>query len=148
MHRKGPVHDSYGPQDLVVAHISQSHVTILAHMQDPQSEFYDVLIPTHRILWYLQFVATLNEFQLRYHNFMMIGDSGANKGTFHVLRVWSVVTRELIVREELEWRGISYDTLPQIFFDTRGVSPCYTTTPTLTAPRTSFTTSAATCSPP
>ena len=59
------------------------------------------------------------EFWLRYHNFMITGDPGPDE---HILGAWNVLTRELMVREELEQRGISYDTFPPIF-SALGVPP-------------------------
>jgi len=52
---------------------------------------------------------------------MITGDLGADAERFHALGAWNVVTQELMVREELKQRGISY-TLPQIF-PTLGVPP-------------------------
>jgi len=46
---------------------------------------------------------------------MITGEPGVDEERFLVLGAWNVVTRELLTREELEQRGISYDTLPQIF---------------------------------
>jgi len=46
---------------------------------------------------------------------MITGEAGADSERFLVLGAWNVVTRELLAREELEQRGISYNTLSQIF---------------------------------
>ena len=46
---------------------------------------------------------------------MITGEPGIDEERFLVLGAWNVVTRELLTREELEQRGISYDSLPQIF---------------------------------
>jgi len=46
---------------------------------------------------------------------MITREPGVDGERFHVLGVWNVVTQELMVREDLELRGISYDALPQIF---------------------------------
>jgi len=43
---------------------------------------------------------------------MITGKPGVNDERFLVLGPWIVVTRELLVREGLEHRGISYETLP------------------------------------
>jgi len=45
------------PRTSVAVHISQLHLIMVAHMQDPQSEFHDVLIRAHRLLWSPPFVA-------------------------------------------------------------------------------------------
>jgi len=46
---------------------------------------------------------------------MIIGEPGVHEERFLVLGAWNVMTSELLTKEELEQRGISYDTLPQIF---------------------------------
>jgi len=39
----------------------------------------------------------------------------SDKARFLALGAWNIVTRELLLREELKQRGISYDTLPHMF---------------------------------
>jgi len=46
---------------------------------------------------------------------MNTGEPGVDEERFLVIGTWTIVTRELLTREELAQRGISYDTLPQIF---------------------------------
>ena len=53
----GPVHHSHGTSDSVEAHVSTLHAAIAAHMQDPFSEFYDVMACTRRLLWPLPLIA-------------------------------------------------------------------------------------------
>ena len=103
------------PGTSVVAHISQLHAAMRDHMQNPQSEFHDVLERTRRLLWSLPVVAPWSEFRQRYNDFMITGEPGIDEERFLVLGAWNVVTRALLIREELEQRAISYDTLPQIF---------------------------------
>jgi len=66
---------------------------MVAYMQDSFSAFHNVLICMHRLLWSLLFVAAWYEFQLQYHDFMIIGDLGADGERFHALGAWNVVTR-------------------------------------------------------
>ena len=103
------------PGTSVVAHISQLHAPMRDHMQNPQSEFDNVLERTRTLLWSLPVVAPWIEFRQRCNDFMITGEPGVDEERFLVFGAWNVVTRELLTREELEQRGISYDTLPQIF---------------------------------
>ena len=67
------------------------------------------------LLWSLPFTAPGFEFHLQYHDFVITGESGVNEERFLILGAWNVVTRELLVRQELEHKGISYDAHPQVF---------------------------------
>jgi len=75
---------------------------MLVHMQHPQSEFQDVLECTRILLWSLSFPTPWFEFYLRYHDFMITREPGVNEVRFLAPGVWNVVTRELLVGEELE----------------------------------------------
>jgi len=103
------------PGTSVAAHISQLHATMRDHMQNPQSEFHNVLERTRTLLWSLPVVAPWTEFRQRYSDLMITGEPRIDEERFLVLGASNVVTRELLTREELEQTGISYDTLPQIF---------------------------------
>jgi len=46
---------------------------------------------------------------------MVTWDLGVDRERFYLLRAWNVVIGDLLVREELEQRAISYEKLPQIF---------------------------------
>jgi len=46
---------------------------------------------------------------------MVTGDLGPDGERFQMLGVWVVIIKELLLREELELRGISYYLLPCIF---------------------------------
>ena len=59
------------PGTSVAAHISQLHAAMLMHMQDPQSEFHNVIERTRTLLWSLPFAHPWIEFRLRYHDFMI-----------------------------------------------------------------------------
>ena len=50
------------------------------------------MVLSSNVLWH--------EFILRYHDFMAIGDTGVDSKSFHVLRVWTFVTRELLVMKD------------------------------------------------
>ena len=64
-------------QTLVAAHISTLHAALAAHIQeDPFSEFQDVLVCAHRLLWSLPVILPWHEFKLRYHDFVITGDPG------------------------------------------------------------------------
>ena len=88
MDHPGELVDPYAihmaPQTSVAAHISTLHAAIVAHMQDPFSEFHDVMARTRRLLWSLPLVASWHEFRLRYHDFMVIGDPGLNRERFQI----------------------------------------------------------------
>ena len=94
------------------AHISQLHAAMWVHMQNPQSEFHNVLERTRILLWSLPVVAPWIEFRQRYSDFMITGEPGIDEERFLVLGASNIVTRELLTREELEQTGISCDTLP------------------------------------
>ena len=85
-----------------VVDVSQLHEEMVAHMQDPFLEFRNVLVCTHRLLWSLPFVAPWHEFRLQCHDFIVTGDPRVDEEGFYLLRAWNIVTRELLVREELE----------------------------------------------
>ena len=55
----------------VAANISHLHTSIVAHMQDPYSEFNHVNTRTHRLSWSLPTVPPWVEFRYIYHDFMV-----------------------------------------------------------------------------
>ena len=60
------------PGTSVATNISQLQATIVVNMQDPLSEFHDVLVRTNWLLWSLPFAALWYDFRLWYHDFMVI----------------------------------------------------------------------------
>ena len=100
------------PGTSVAAHICQLHAAMLIHMQDPYSEFHSVLERTRTLLWSLPFEFPWSEFRLQYHDFMITRVVGVHEERFLILGAWTVVIIDLLTREELEQRGISYGTLP------------------------------------
>ena len=45
----------------MVTHIFLLHTGVVAHMQDPYSEFYTPMVYTHRLLWFLLIVIHIIE---------------------------------------------------------------------------------------
>ena len=65
----------------IASHISLLHTSMIAHMQDPLSEFHSVTTCAHRLLRSLPMVLPWVEFRIKYHNFMVIGaPSGMDLG--------------------------------------------------------------------
>ena len=64
-----------------------------------------MLARTHRLLWTVPPAASWHEFRLQYHNFMVTGNPEADGESFHILGAWTTITRELLLKEELELRG-------------------------------------------
>ena len=60
----------------VATHISRLHASVVAHMQDPYSEFHHVNTRTHRLLWSLRTVPAWVEFRDKYHDFTITGALG------------------------------------------------------------------------
>jgi len=46
---------------------------------------------------------------------MVTTNPGIDKVRFYILRAWTTVTRELLLREKLEMRGTIYGMLPYIY---------------------------------
>jgi len=69
----------------VATHVSLLHTAIVVHIQDPFLEFHDVLARTHRLLWTLPLTIPWHEFKLRYDDFMVTRDPGANRERFYIL---------------------------------------------------------------
>ena len=64
------------PGTYVITHISLLHASIIAHAQDPFSQFDSITVRAHRLLRSLQTNDLGVEFTLRYHHFMMTGNPG------------------------------------------------------------------------
>ena len=103
------------PNTSMAIHITNLHAAMMAHAQDPFSEFHDVVARTRRLLESLPLVAPWHEFRLRYHEFMATGDPGVDAERFQAIGPWIAVTRDLLLREEFDLREISYEILPYIF---------------------------------
>ena len=69
----------------MVVHITNLHEAMMAHVQDPFSEFHDVVARMLRFLGSLPLVAPWHEFRLRYHNFMATGDPGVDEERFQAI---------------------------------------------------------------
>jgi len=63
----------------------------------------------------MPFAAPWHESRLQHRDFMATRDLGIDEEKVYLLGAWKIVTREILMREELDQRGISYETLPQIF---------------------------------
>jgi len=57
----------------------------------------------------------MHEFRLCYSEFMVTRDPEVDRERSHILGAWTTVPRELLLREELELRGISYGSLLYIY---------------------------------
>ena len=60
----GPYAIYIAPQTSVAAFISTLHTAMVVHMEDPLSEFHDVMARIRRLLWSLPLVALWHEFRL------------------------------------------------------------------------------------
>ena len=69
---------------LLVVCIFLLHVAMVAHMQDPFSEFHNVLDHTHRLSWSLAVAAFWDLFRLQYYGFMVMGDLKQEGERFYV----------------------------------------------------------------
>ena len=58
----------------VAAHISLFYASMVAHAQDPFSEFHSIILRVCRVLWSLCTVDMWVEFRLHCHDFMMKGN--------------------------------------------------------------------------
>jgi len=116
------------PGTSVVAYISQLHAAMRAHMQNPQSEFHNVLERTRTLLWSLLVVAPWTEFRQRYSDFTITGEPGIDEERFLVFGAWNIVTRELLTREELEQRGDLLWYSPSYLSSPGGTYVCSTST--------------------
>ena len=91
------------------------HASIEAHAQDPFPEFYSITFHAHRLLWSLPRVDMWVEFRLHYHHFIVIGNRGWDEPRFQAQGAWTIVTTELLLREEFEQRGVTMETLQHVF---------------------------------
>ena len=90
----------------MATHISFLHASMVGHMQNPYSEFHSVTIRTHQVLFPLSIVAPWVNFKTQYHDFMMTRTQGGWV-RFQHQGVWTTITAELLLREELEQKGIT-----------------------------------------
>jgi len=60
----------------MATHISFLHASMVAHMQNPYSEFHSVTIRTHQVLFPLSIVAPWVNFKTQYHDFMTTRTQG------------------------------------------------------------------------
>jgi len=86
----------------MAARISQLHASIIAHAQDPFSEFYNITVRAHILLWSLLTVDPWVKFRLYYHHFMMTGNPGWDGPRFQVEGAWVTITSELMLWEEFK----------------------------------------------
>ena len=99
----------------VAAHMSTQYGAMVAYMKDPFFEFPNALTSTCRLLWTLPLTAPWHEFRLWYHDFIVTGDLGVDGEQFQILAAWTVVIKELLMRDGLELKGISNEFLLCIF---------------------------------
>ena len=99
----------------VVAHISLFRASIIAHTQDPFSEFRSITVRAFRLLWSLPMVDSWVEFRFRYHHFMIMGNLGWDGPRFQAQGAQAIITSELLSQEEFEQRGITMETLQHVF---------------------------------
>jgi len=64
------------PGTSITAYLFHLHASVVAHMQDPYSEFHYVNIRTYRLLWSWLTMPTWVKFRDQYHDFMVIGAPG------------------------------------------------------------------------
>ena len=103
------------PGSSVAAHISLLHTSIIAHAQDPLSEFDNITVRACRLLWSLPTIDPYVKFRLRHHHSMMTGNLGWDEPGFQVQGPWATITSELMLREEFEQRGITMKTFQHFF---------------------------------
>ena len=73
------------PHTPMTVHITNLHAAMMAHTQDPFSEFHDVVARTRRLLGSLPLTAPWYEFRLQYHDFMTTGDPGVHAERFEAI---------------------------------------------------------------
>ena len=54
----------------MATHITLLHASMVAHIQDPFSEFHSVMVRTRRLLWSVPIVAPRINFRAQYDDFM------------------------------------------------------------------------------
>jgi len=84
----------------VVTYMSQLHATMIAHTQDPYSEFHIPIVCAYRLLWSLPTINPRVEFRIQYHDFMTIRALGCNKPRFQLQEVWATIASELMLKDE------------------------------------------------
>ena len=90
------------PGTSVATHIPLLHASLIAHAQDPFSEFHTITVRAHRLLWPLSTVDLWVEFRLCYHHFMMTGSPGWDEPRLQVQGAWATITSGLLLMEEFE----------------------------------------------
>ena len=97
----------------VAAHISLMPTVMVAHIQELFSEFYNVQARTHRLLWSLPITAL--KMSLDYDIKILWLRETHDVDIFYILGAWTTIIIELLLREEMEWKGTIYGMLPHIF---------------------------------
>jgi len=103
------------PGASMAAHIVLLHASIEAHAQDPFSEFHNITVHAHKLLWSLPTADMWVEFRLRYYHFIITGNPGKDGPRFQAQGAWTTITTELLLREEIEERRIAMETLQHVF---------------------------------